>query len=156
MFRTVIIFVGFVVMLGAGVAVAAWPKTTAPVTAGFYNDERLMHAYERVQTGMPVSQLGTAGFDIAKAQRMSKLALMDRYMPKDSSAFDALDPAVQECYIGRDDCTAYIFTSMGVDAVLLVEGGRVAWKTLSGMSVAGKHKGRVAMNRRARPHVMAG
>ena len=33
---------------------------------------------------------------------------------------------------------------MGARAVLLVEGGRVAWKDLSGVSVASKRKARMA------------
>jgi len=148
MLRTLAFFAFFVAMLGAGVAVAAWPKTTPATESGFSDDEQLMHAYARLQTGLPVSQLGAAGFDIGKAQRMSKLALMERFMPKDSTAFDALDPAVQDCYIGPDDCTAYIFAAMGAQAVLLVEGGRVAWKSMAGLTVAGRHKGKVAGVRR--------
>jgi hypothetical protein len=136
--RTLIIFAGFVMLLGAGVAAAA---------SGFSNDELLTRAYARVRTGMPVSQLGAIGFDTAKAQRLSKLALMERYMPKDSFAFDDLDPVVQDCYAGPGDCNAYIFTAMGAQAVLLVEGGRVAWKDLSGVSVASKRKARMASSR---------
>jgi hypothetical protein len=154
MFRTFLIFVGFVTMLGAGVAVAAWPRATVMAT-GFENDEGLMRAFTRIHTGMPASQLGTVGFDIAKAQHLSKLALMERFMPKDSTAFDALDPAVQTCYVGPADCNAYIFTAMGAQAVLLVDGGRVTWKALTGVNVAGRHKGRVA-SRRVRPHVVMG
>jgi len=138
------IFTGFVMLLSAGVAVAAWPHDSPLATSGFDSDEVLTRAYERVRTGMPASQLGTIGFDTAKAQRLSKLALMERFMPKDSMGFDALDPAVQDCYVGAADCNAYIFAAMGAQAVLLVEGGRVAWKNLSGVSVAGKRKARMA------------
>jgi len=147
MLRTLVIFAGFVMLLGAGVAVAAWPRNSDAAASGFSNDELLTRAYERVRTGMPASQLGTIGFDTAKAQRLSKLALMERFMPKDSAGFDALDPAVQDCYVGPGDCNAYIFTAMGAQAVLLVEGGRVAWKKISGVSVASKRKARLASNR---------
>jgi hypothetical protein len=141
--RTLLIFAGFVILLGAGCAVAAWPHGSA-AASGFSSDELLTRAYERVHTGMPASQLGAIGFDIAKAERVSKLALMERFMPKNSEDFDALDPVVQDCYFGQADCNAYIFTAMGAQAVLLVEGGRVAWKDLSGVSVASKRKARMA------------
>jgi hypothetical protein len=142
--RTLIIFAGFVMLLGAGVAVAAWPQNSAAAASGFSSDELLTRAYERVHTGMPASQLGAVGFDTAKAERVSKLALMERFMPKNSADFDALDPVVQDCYLGQADCNAYIFTAMGARAVLLVEGGRVAWKDLSGVSVASRRKARTA------------
>src|ERR1700722_985263 len=103
MLRTLVIFAGFVMLLGAGVAVAAWPHG-APVASGFSTDEMLTRAYEHVRTGMPASQLGTIGFDTANTERLSKMALMERFMPKDSFAFDALDPAVQACYVGPADC----------------------------------------------------
>ena len=102
----------------------------APPHRGFSSDELLTRAYARVHTGMPASQLGAIGFDTAKAEQVSKLALMERFMPKNSEDFDALDPVVQDCYFGQADCNAYIFTAMGAQAVLLVEGGRVAWKIL--------------------------
>ena len=139
------IFAGFVMLLGAGVAVAAWPRSSDAAVSGFSNDELLTLAYERVHAGMPASQLGAIGFDTAKAQHLSKMALMERFMPKDSFAFDALDPAVQACYVGPGDCNAYIFTAMGAQAVLLVEGGRVAWKDISGVSVASKRRARLAL-----------
>ena len=141
--RGLILFAVMVMLLGAGVAVAAWPHAT-PVASGFDSDETLMRAYAHVQTGMPASQLGTIGFDTAKAEHLSKLALMERYMPKDSAGFDALDPAVQDCYVGPGDCAAYIFTAIGTQAVLLVESGRVAWKTMSTTGVAGKRTKRMA------------
>ncbi len=136
MFRTLVFFVGFVMLLGAGVGVAAWPSATRASASGFSSDEMLVRAYARVDTGMPVSQLAAAGFDPAKAERLSRLGLMERYMPKDSAQFDNLDPAVQDCYVGRSDCSAYIFTAMGAEAVLLVKGGRVTWKAISGVAVA--------------------
>ena len=143
--RGLILFAGFVMMLGAGrrgVAIAAWPNQAA--VSGFSSDELLTRAYARVQAGMPASQLATIGFDTAKAERLTKLALMERFMPKDSLAFDALDPAVQDCYLGSADCNAYVFTAMGAEAVLLIKGGRVTWKDLTGVSVAAKRKARLA------------
>ena len=142
--RGLILFAVLVVLLGAGVAVAAWPHPK-PVASGFDSDEKLVNAYAHVQTGMPASKLNTVGFDTAKAERLSKLALMERYMPKDSVGFDALDPAVQDCYVGPGDCAAFIFTAVGAQAVLLVESGRVAWKSIGSIAVAGKRNRRVAL-----------
>src|ERR1700760_1446826 len=84
MLRTLGIFAGFVVMLGAGVAVAAWPHTQVASQPGFGSDETLVNAYARVPEGMPASRLAAAGFDTAKAKRLSALALMEAFMPKDS------------------------------------------------------------------------
>jgi hypothetical protein len=142
--RGLLLFAGFIMMLGAGIAVAAWPHAEAVAPSGFSSDELLANAYARVKTGMPASQLGTVGFDTAKAERLSKLALMEHFMPKDSAGFDALDPPVQACYTEPADCNAFIFTAMGAQAVLLVQGGRVSWKTLSGVSIAAKRKVRMA------------
>ena len=87
---------------------------------------------------MPASKLAGLGFDPARARRLSALALMERYMPKDSFAFDAMDPVVQSCFQGHSDCSAYIFpvARSRAEAVLLVEGGRVAWKSVSGVHLA--------------------
>ena len=113
-----------------------WPPGRAAGASGFDNDDKLLRAYQRIEPGMPASQLTLMGFDTGKAERLSKLALMENFMPKDSSAFDALDPAVQDCYTGREDCNAFIFVAMGAQAVLLVNGGRVTWKSISGVTVA--------------------
>jgi hypothetical protein len=134
MLKTICVFIGLVMVLGAGIAMA-WPRAGA-AASGFSNDEWTLRAYAQVRTGMPFSQLGALGLDTAKAERLSKLALMERFMPKDSAAFDALDPAVRNCYLGSDDCTAYIFDVYTEQMVLLVQGGRVTWKMMSHTRVA--------------------
>ena len=55
---------------------------------------------------------------------------MERFMPKDHTAFDALDPAVKNCYRGSGDCTAYIYEVYSKSTVLLVQDGRVTWKMM--------------------------
>jgi hypothetical protein len=94
------------------------------------DDDRLMHAYAQIKIGMPSSQLGALGFDTVKAERLSRTALMKSFMPKDPTAFDALDPAVKNCYRGSGDCTAYIFEGYSEPTILLVQGGRVTWKMM--------------------------
>jgi hypothetical protein len=137
MLKTFCIFVGFVVLLGAGIAVAAWPRANASAM-GFASTQQLMIAYQRVHEGMPASKLAELGFDPVRARRLSALGLMERFMPKDSFGFDNLDPALQSCFEGRSDCSAYIFpvAQSRAEAVLLVEGGRVTWKNVSGVSLA--------------------
>ena len=92
--RTLGIFVSFVVLLGAGagLTVAAWPHAQSETVMG--SDEKLEKALARVSPGMPVSQLATAGLDVAQARRLSALALMEAFLPKDSADFVSLDPAL--------------------------------------------------------------
>ena len=134
MLRSFVFSIGLVLVIGATVAIAAWPRADA-AGEGFASDGQLMLAYARVHEGMPASRLAGLGFDPARARRLSALALMERYMPKDSFAFDAMDPAVQSCFQGRSDCSAYVFpvARSQAQAVLLIEGGRVAWKSVSGV-----------------------
>lgn len=138
MLRLFPIFVALVILLGAGLAVAAWPRANAASAAGFASTEQLIIAYERVHEGTPASKLAELGFDPVRAHRVSALGLMERFMPKDSFSFDNLDPAVQSCFEGRSDCSAYIYgvAHSSAEAVLLVEGGRVAWKNVTGISIS--------------------
>ena len=135
--RKVFILAFVAILMGAGVAVAAWPReTVSEPAAGFSSDEMLAQAYARIHTGMPASELSSIGFDITEAERLSRLALMEQYMPKDSAAFDALNPEVKACYVGPGDCNAFIFTPMGAQVLVLVQGGRVSHKFLAGVTVA--------------------
>ena len=137
MLRTLAIFLGLIVMLGCGVAVAAWPRAASTQDIQF-SEQQLKSAYVRIRAGVtPVSQLAGLGFDTASARKLSYLGVMEQFMPADSFGFDALDPAVQSCFEARDHCTAYIFTlphQPAARVVLLIEGGRVAYKAISGVS----------------------
>lgn len=117
----------------------------------------LAAAYVRVQPGETrASQLAALGFDTttANVQVLSYLGVMERFAG-DSRAFDRLDQPLQDCIEARDRCTALVFkpgdrqhgggmlASFGLgsanaasrDAVvtLLVQDGRVAYKTISGV-----------------------
>jgi hypothetical protein len=116
------------VFVGGGLCLAGIHHTTA---ASGSSDDRLEHDYAQVWTGMPISQLGAVGFEPAKAESLSRAALVEQFMPKDRIAFDALAPAVKNCYVGPDDCTAYIFSTYTHQALLLVQGGRVTWKMMA-------------------------
>ncbi len=134
--RTLGIFVSFVVLLGAGagLTVAAWPRVQGASVLG--SDEKLENALAHVSTGMPVSQLARTGLDVAQARRLSALGLMEAFMPKDSSDFDSLDPALQSCFQNRDGCDGYVFRAVGSEALLVVEHGRVSLKMMLQLPVA--------------------
>ena len=137
MLRTLVIFCGLIVMLGCGVAIAAWPKADAVRSLSF-SEQQLKSAYVRIRTGAtPASALNGLGFDTSSARKLSYLGVMEEFMPKDSFGFDSLDPAVQSCFEARDRCTAYVFSvahTPGARIVLLIEDGRVAYKAMSGFA----------------------
>ena len=124
------------VLLAASLSFAGSPHGSAATLRGG-NDDRLTHAYAQVRIGMPFSRLAALGFETAKAERLSRVALMERFMPEEHTAFDALDPAVKNCYRGPGDCTAYIYQANPESTVLLVQGGRVTWKMMFNSMMAG-------------------
>jgi hypothetical protein len=120
--------------------------------------EALKVAYARVTPGAtPVPELVQLGFDTSRGgvQRFSYLGLMERYAPRDSAAFDKLDPAAQKCLGAPDGCSAYLFrlarahgsearAAFGfvnaaeaapgtVEVLFLVDDGRVVYKTMRGV-----------------------
>jgi hypothetical protein len=132
MVRTFVIFLGLTVMLVSGVAAAAGWWLHDKGGPAMASAEQIRSAYGRVRAGAtPVSKLASLGLDTRGARRLSPLGVMEQFMPKDSRAFDGLDPAVQTCFTTQNQCTAYVFAAPGAKAVLLIEGGRVAYKTLS-------------------------
>ena len=131
------------VVLAASLSFVGSPHAAAAALGGG-DDERLMHAYAQVRIGTPFSRLDALGFDTSKAERLTRLPLMKRFMPKNDTAFDALDPAVKNCYRESDDCTAYIFEVYSEPTVLLVQGGRVTWKMMFNSTMAGAELSRAA------------
>ena len=117
------------VVLAASLSFVGSPHASAAALGGG-DDDRLMRAYAQVRIGMPFSRLDSLGLDTAKAERLTRMALIKRFMPNDHAAFDALDPAVKNCYRVSGDCTAYIFEVYTEPTVLLVQGGRVTWKMM--------------------------
>jgi hypothetical protein len=117
------------VLLATGLAFAGSPHAGAAAPESG-NSGQLKRAYTQVRIGMPFSRVATLGFGTAKVERLSKTALMEHFMPKDKTAFNALDPALKNCYRGSEDCTAYVFDIYSDEMVLLIQGGRVTWKTM--------------------------
>ena len=93
-------------------------------------------AYDRLQIGVtPVSQLSDLGVDLAQGSRLSYLAMVEEFMPANSTGFDAIDPAVQDCLETRDRCAGYSFAvagQAGTRAVLVIRADHVAYKRLDG------------------------
>jgi len=116
--------------------VAGWANSSPAPVLNTGNGDQAMQAYTRIRPGMPVSQIGALGFDIAAAERLPKSVLMARFMPTDAAGFDALDPAVKHCYRGSGDCTAYLFHASTGLVLVLVQDGRVAWKSVYNSVIA--------------------
>lgn len=93
-------------------------------------------AYERLQPGVtPAAQLPDLGFDLAQGTRLSYLAMVEQFVPDNSTGFDALDPSVQDCLQTRERCTGYAFPlagQSGARAILVIRSGRLAYKSLKG------------------------
>jgi len=115
------------VLFAVGLGFATSPHGEAAVPKS-NNDDQLMRAYAQIRPGMPISQIDALGFNTAVAERLPKSVLMARFMPTDAAGFNALDPAVKNCYRGSDDCTAYIFDVYTGLVLVLVQDGRVTWK----------------------------
>ncbi|MEO8895470.1 MAG: hypothetical protein ABI450_06275 [Rhizomicrobium sp.] len=122
-----------VILLGAAAGLLARSGASEAPPRPYQVSER---AYDRLVAGAtPVSQLTELGFDLARAERLSYLAMIEQFMPNNSTGFDALDPAVQGCLTARDRCSGYAFRLVGrtdAHAVVVIQSGHVAYKSLSG------------------------
>lgn len=108
-------------------------------------------AFAKVSVGRTlVPDLAGLGFDASHpgVQTLSYLGVVEHFMPATARAFDAADPAIQQCLTAQGRCTAYIFPLVhaqvsysffgteahaaapitGPRATFLIRGGRVVWK----------------------------
>ena len=135
--RLFALIAALVILLGSAVGFLA-RSGTREIPASSYRVTA--HAYDRLQPGItPVMQLADLGFDLAQGTRLSYLAMVEQFMPEDSSGFDALDPSVQDCLQTRERCTAYTFAltgKPGMRVVIVINAGRVAYKRLVGATLA--------------------
>lgn len=94
-------------------------------------------AYAQLVPGVTrTDELPKLGFDMERARPLPYLAMVERLMPENSTGFDALDPKVQDCLAARERCTAYLFPMSGRPgqrAMLVIEDGRLAYKTTEGL-----------------------
>jgi hypothetical protein len=121
-----------VILVGAAIGLLA---RSGPSDASELPFQVSARAYNRLQAGVtPVTQLQGLGFDLSHATRLSYLAMVEQFLPAESSGFDALDPSVQDCLASRDRCSAYSFPLAGkgdVQVVVVIQSGRVAYKSVT-------------------------
>lgn len=138
------------------------PYQTDIKNTNFRSYGAVQAAYEAVAPGLTrESDLGKLGFDAAgspNVEVLSYLGVIERFIPRDSTKFDKLDPAVQSCIEARNACSAYVFKperlheesegnwfldilgferttvnyGWSAEVVLLIHDGRVAYKVMSG------------------------
>jgi hypothetical protein len=156
---SVAVLVGTLAVVGLGI-VGLLPHQPDSANLGIRSLKELAAAYDRVKPGMTrASQLAHIGFDTStpNVQVLSYLGVMERFMARDSIAFDRLDHAIQDCIEARDRCTALVFkpadtriraagmmSMFGLDSAkaadeppevtLLVQDGRVAYKMIRGVA----------------------
>ncbi|MEJ1970418.1 MAG: hypothetical protein WDN03_17590 [Rhizomicrobium sp.] len=156
---SVVVLVAALAVVGLGI-LTVLPRQSDTAAVGFRSLRDLASAYARVLPGQTrASQLGRLGFDSTtpNVEVLSYLGMIERFMPRDSAQFDRLDPRLQTCIEARDRCTALVFkpgsafkvraagmfSMFGLGAAqaaasdpvvtLLVQDGRVAYKTISGI-----------------------
>jgi len=126
-----------VILLGAAAGLLARSGTSEAPPRPYQVSER---AYDRLEVGItPLSQLQDLGFDLSRAEQLSYLAMIEMFLPENSTGFDALDPAVQDCLTTRERCTAYTFAlagRSGMHAVVVINVGHVAYKSVTGRLLA--------------------
>ncbi|MBV9541647.1 MAG: hypothetical protein JO167_10290 [Alphaproteobacteria bacterium] len=159
--RHISIAVAFVVLalIGCG-ALTLLPGHADSTSSGIVSLRQLASAYSKVVVGATrASQLARLGFDSAtpNAQVLSYLGVMERFAAIDTTKFDRLDEALQNCLESRDRCTALVFKSAeqhhvaaagmfaalgfssasaaprSPEVTLLVQNGRVAYKMITGV-----------------------
>jgi hypothetical protein len=139
----------FSLMLLGLCVVIAWPRGSAAAERA--DSAALKTAYARAALGATRPQLARLGFDAARpgVRRLSGLGVQEYFMPRSSRSFDALDPAVQNCFEAPDRCNVLIFpladgrgasglfaahASAGPSGriILLLHSGRLTYKEMSG------------------------
>lgn len=154
---SIVVLVVTLALLGCG-ALTLLPRQPDTATQ-IKSLKELALAYARVQPGQTrASQLAALGFDSAtpNVEVLSYFGVMERFMPRDSTSFDRLNAALQNCIIeARDHCTALVFkpgakgghggmlAAIGLasanaagaepEVTLIVQNGRVAYKMMTGM-----------------------
>ena len=154
--RTIVFTIAALILVG-GIVLVELPRQGDAPQLKFLTVHQLLAAYDHIQPGTRASQLARFGLDAAATdtQVLSYLGVMERFMPRDSVAFDSLDAGVRNCIEARDRCTALVFhasdpTSAGTTrgflstfgmrasaaastprVTLLIRNGRVAFKMMS-------------------------
>lgn len=126
-----------VILLGAAAGLLARTGDSEPVVQPYQVTAR---AYDQLEAGVTAAAiLPDLGFDLSRADRLSYLAMIEQFMPENSTGFDRLDPAVQDCLTARDRCTGYVFKIAGnpnARAVVVIQSGHVVYKSVTGRLLA--------------------
>ena len=140
------------VLLVAIAAAVLWSRGTLVAKDEHFASQVAMQApYDQVVPGRTSQpELVKLGFDSVryKARTLSGLGVQEYFMPKTSTDFDQLDPAVRSCFENVDRCRAMVFPLaapaqggfMSANAaprekarmVFLLRNGRVAYKAVDG------------------------
>src|SRR6202012_5634923 len=149
------------VLVGCG-GLGLLPHQTDNQNTKFHSYKQVSTAYDHIMPGVTrISDLTDIGFDAwttPNVEMLSYLGIIERFIPRASIKYEALNPAVRSCIDARDHCTALVFrperlhqertgnwfldvlgferttVSYGwsAEVVLLVQDGRVAYKGISG------------------------
>jgi len=126
-----------VILLGAAAGLLARTGDREPTVQPYQVTAR---AYDQLAAGVTAAAiLPDLGFDLSRADRLSYLAMIEQFMPANSTGFDKLDPAVQDCLTARDRCTGYVFKIAGnpnARAVVVIQSGHVVYKSVTGRLLA--------------------
>jgi len=97
-------------------------------------------AYDQLVAGITATAiLPDLGLDLSRGDRLSYLVMIKQFLPENSTGFDQLDPAVQDCLAARDRCTGYAFKVAGnpnARAVVVIQSGHVVYKSMTGRLMA--------------------
>jgi hypothetical protein len=137
-------------IMAIAAALYLWQGSRAPAQGSFASLAQFRAAYAGVVPGMPASRLARLGFDPSQpgAQTLSYLGTMEFFMPRNSRAFDRMNPAILGCLAAKDRCGAYVFAFGGgrhktglfdfsahaepgnPQVLFLMKSGRVAYKQM--------------------------
>ena len=172
---SIIVLVVTLAVVGFGIA-SLLPRQQDANDHGIRSLKELADAYARVKPGATrASQLARLGFDTStpNVEVLSYLGVLERFMPHDTTGFDRLDVAIQDCIEARDRCTALVFkpsethvreagmlsmfdvgsakAADEAEVTLLVQDGRVAYKTIRGVAQPVVHVAAHAITAAIRP-----
>jgi hypothetical protein len=149
------------VLVGCG-GLGLLPHESDVKNTSFKSYSEVQVAYQQIAPGQTrTGDLAEIGFDSNESPNvevLSYLGVIEKFLPRDSIRFDALDPTVQKCIEARDRCTGFVFHperlhkerlgnwfldilgfqrttvnyGWSAEIVLLVMDGHVAYKVMSG------------------------
>ena len=141
-----------VVLVAAIGAAVMWAQDNAvPAQERIAALSAVQAKFEQVKVGQTSQpELVKLGLDAAhyKTRTLSGLGVQEYFMPKTTTEFDAMDPALRSCFENVDRCRAVVFPLarpsngfMAANAaprekgrmVFLLRNGRVAYKSIDGI-----------------------